>query len=83
MAKKFLDLNGLSTFLDNLKTLFATKDIVTTSTPGLMDNIDKQRLEQVMTDVDLLKNSMDMDGGTASTVDMDYDKDFNGGAAIS
>ena len=82
MVKKFLDPNGLSVFLDNLKILFATKDLATTTTPGLMTASDKKNLDQAIIDIDLLKNDVDMDGGSASSLDDDYNRDFNGGSAI-
>lgn len=36
MTQNFLDLPGLSLFLNKIKDLFATKDIVSVSKPGLV-----------------------------------------------
>lgn len=43
----FLDFNGLTTFLNELKGIFATKNTATTSDAGLMSSEDKEKLDGI------------------------------------
>ena len=66
MAKQFLDLNGLKTFLAQLGGLFATKEAVTkvkTSTDPYIFDIDYTKLEF---DTDLIVSG----GASSSTIDV-------------
>lgn len=45
MAVEYLDKTGLSYFFGKLKALFATKDVATQSTDGLMSSTDKAKLD--------------------------------------
>lgn len=47
MTQNFLDLPGLTLFLNKIKGLFATKDIVSVSTAGLMSAADKTKLDGI------------------------------------
>lgn len=47
MAKKYLDDIGLSHFFDKLKLLFATKDVATQSSDGLMSASDKIKVDSI------------------------------------
>lgn len=57
--KDYLNFQGLSSFFDKLKTIFATKS-----------------------EIEILKNGIDLDGGYSTSIAGDYDNDFDGGCAV-
>lgn len=77
MVNKFLNLEGLSNFLDKLKEIFASKDIASTSSNGLMSYQDKINLDNLVENWE----QYDIDGGNSQTPDEDYDDDQDGGGA--
>lgn len=77
MVNKFLNLEGLSNFLDKLKEIFASKDIASTSSNGLMSYQDKINLDNLVENWE----QYDIDGGNSQTTDEDYDGDQDGGGA--
>lgn len=53
MAKSYLDYDGLLYLWQKIKTLFATKDEVTTTTAGLMSSVDKVKLNGIATNAEV------------------------------
>lgn len=65
MVNKYLNLQGLSTFLNQLKNVFASKE----------------EYDELASQVDVLYNQYDLDGGNSQTPDNTYENDHDGGGA--
>ncbi len=72
--EKFLNFHGLQTLISNLKLLFATKNVATHTSNGLMSADDKKALDLII--------SKGLDGGTASTLETDFLNECDGGSAV-
>lgn len=75
MAKSYLDYDGLLYLWQKLKTIFATKDVATTSANGLMSNTDKSKLNGIATGAEVNQNAFSNITIGSSTVAADSKTD--------
>ena len=75
MAKSYLDYDGLLYLWQKIKTMFATKDVATTSANGLMSNTDKSKLNGIATGAEVNQNAFSNITIGSSTVAADSKTD--------